>query len=171
MKLFHVHTVYWYRHEFAKCNAANDLTFIYSDRSISWVTSFLLKAIWIRSTYSFFSFSFDSTWPMDGCRLIIRSSRSMHRTNLPFFRLPLWKHPLKTHICACVHVIVCRCAWERYECVIAAQSTPSSINELASIYLLLHHWNPYFSPRVRNLPSHWFTRLREKSSREINLVR
>lgn len=50
--------------------------------------------------------------------------------------------PLIVYYRGCVRVQAVACV--NRGCVIAAQSSPSSINELASIYLLLHHWNPCF---------------------------
>lgn len=50
--------------------------------------------------------------------------------------------PLIVYRRGCVGVQAVACV--NRGCVIAAQSSPSSINELASIYLLLHHWNPCF---------------------------
>lgn len=51
-------------------------------------------------------------------------------------------------------------------CGTSAQSTPSSINELASIYSLLHHPNPDFHVCTGNSPSHWFTRFQKKRGKK-----
>ena len=109
------------------------------DRYPEWRV-FPLKSIWIRSIRSSFSLSLSFYLNHRGslCRWIIRSCIGV-QTNLTF--LPLV--PLDTHTHTSWNS---RDVRERgYECVIAVQSTLSSINELASIYLLLHHWSPYFS--------------------------